>query len=144
MQVSIAFNIIIRKNIIPHEWVWSRTTDAQRGNSLHCKAENSIPIPNFRYGRRIFCLPYRPNFSDIFDLCLYWVSVVCGSDNCERHGKTKLHNYDNYQKTAWWLTDKYVLDDCLKNAKQMLVNWLRNAREMPDKFKKCQIICLYD
>ena len=22
-------------------------TDAQRGNSLHCKAENSIPIPNF-------------------------------------------------------------------------------------------------
>ena len=25
----------------------SRTTDAQRGNSLHCTAENSIPIPNF-------------------------------------------------------------------------------------------------
>ena len=24
-----------------------RTTDAQRGNSLHCTAENSIPIPNF-------------------------------------------------------------------------------------------------
>ena len=28
-------------------WILSRTTDAQRGNSLHCKAENSIPIPNF-------------------------------------------------------------------------------------------------
>ena len=26
----------------------SRTTDAQRGNSLHCTAENSIPIPNFQ------------------------------------------------------------------------------------------------
>ena len=25
----------------------TRTTDAQRGNSLHCTAENSIPIPNF-------------------------------------------------------------------------------------------------
>ena len=25
----------------------SRTTDTQRGNSLHCTAENSIPIPNF-------------------------------------------------------------------------------------------------
>ena len=25
----------------------ARTTDAQRGNSLHCTAENSIPIPNF-------------------------------------------------------------------------------------------------
>ena len=32
----------------------------------------------FRYGRSIFCLPHRPNFSDIFDLCLHWVSVVRG------------------------------------------------------------------
>ena len=24
----------------------SRTTDTQRGNSLHCTAENSLPIPN--------------------------------------------------------------------------------------------------
>ena len=30
----------------------------------------------FRYGRSIFCLPHRPNFSDIIDLCLHWVSVV--------------------------------------------------------------------
>ena len=30
----------------------------------------------FRYGRSIFCLPGVPNFSDIFDLCLHWVSVV--------------------------------------------------------------------
>ena len=30
----------------------------------------------FRYGRSIFCLPHRPNFSDIFDLCSHWVSVV--------------------------------------------------------------------
>ena len=26
----------------------ARTTDTQRGNSLHCTAENSIPIPNFQ------------------------------------------------------------------------------------------------
>ena len=32
----------------------------------------------FRYGRSIFCLPLQPNFSDIFDLCLHWVSVVRG------------------------------------------------------------------
>ena len=25
----------------------SRTTDAQRGDSLHCTAENSLPLPNF-------------------------------------------------------------------------------------------------
>ena len=30
----------------------------------------------FRYSRSIFCLPHRPKFSDIFDLCLHWVSVV--------------------------------------------------------------------
>ena len=30
----------------------------------------------FRYSQSIFCLPHRPNFSDIFDLCLHWVSVV--------------------------------------------------------------------
>ena len=31
----------------------------------------------FRYGRSIFCLPHRPKFSDFFDLCFRWVSVVC-------------------------------------------------------------------
>ena len=30
----------------------------------------------FRYGRSKFCLPQRPKFSDFFDLCLHWVSVV--------------------------------------------------------------------
>ena len=30
----------------------------------------------FRCGRNIFCLPYRPKFSDFFDFCLHWVSVV--------------------------------------------------------------------
>ena len=30
----------------------------------------------FRYGGSIFCLPHQPNLSDIFDLCLHWVSVV--------------------------------------------------------------------
>ena len=30
----------------------------------------------FRYGQSIFCLPHRPNFSNIFDLCLNCVSVV--------------------------------------------------------------------
>ena len=32
----------------------------------------------FRYGRSIFCLTHRPNFSDIFDLCIHWLSVVLG------------------------------------------------------------------
>ena len=36
----------------------------------------------FRYGGSIFCLPHRPNFSDIFDLCFHWVSVVRGFNDC--------------------------------------------------------------
>ena len=40
------------------------------------------PIPKFlgTYGRSIFCLPHRPNFSDLFELCLHWVSVVYGTN----------------------------------------------------------------
>ena len=34
-----------------------------------------------RYGRSIFCLRHPPNFSDTFDLCLHWVSVVRGKNN---------------------------------------------------------------
>ena len=30
----------------------------------------------YRYGQSIFCLPHRPKFSCLFDLCLHWVSVV--------------------------------------------------------------------
>ena len=30
----------------------------------------------FRYGGSIFYLPHWPKFSDIFDLCLHWMSVV--------------------------------------------------------------------
>ena len=28
------------------------------------------------YSQGIFCLPHQPDFSDIFDICLHWVSVV--------------------------------------------------------------------
>ena len=35
----------------------------------------------FRCGRSIFCLPHRSKFSDFFDLCFHWVSVVRVPDN---------------------------------------------------------------
>ena len=34
----------------------------------------------FRYGRSIFCLSHRPKFSDLLGLCIFWVSVVRGTD----------------------------------------------------------------
>ena len=44
----------------------------------------------FRYGRSIFGLPHRPNFSDIFDLCLHWVSVVREREQNESHPLERL------------------------------------------------------
>ena len=41
----------------------------------------------FRSGWSIFCLPHRPKFSDFFDLCLHWVSVVRGQ------GHFKISNF---------------------------------------------------
>ena len=41
----------------------------------------------FRYGGSIFCLPHRPIFSEILDLCLHWVSVVRGTNY--QKGKSK-------------------------------------------------------
>ena len=35
----------------------------------------------FRYGGSIFCLPQRPIFSDILDLCLHWMSVARGNNH---------------------------------------------------------------
>ena len=39
----------------------------------------------FRYSQSIFCLPHRHNFSDIFDWCLHWVSVVRAFTNPNVH-----------------------------------------------------------
>ena len=40
----------------------------------------------FRYGRSIFCLPQRSKFSDFYDLCLHWVSVVRVLDHAQKSG----------------------------------------------------------
>ena len=36
------------KSILMIACFQARTTDAQRGNILHCTAENSLPLPNFQ------------------------------------------------------------------------------------------------
>ena len=55
----------------------------------------------FRYSQSIFCLPLRPNFSDIFDLCLHWVSVVRGSYHCAAQGSSSnsMKGLVNWEKT---------------------------------------------
>ena len=62
--------------------------------------ENSKWLPQnfFRYGQSIFCLPHWPNFSDIFDLCFHWVSVVRVCDYWSRSFILKSF----YQITLTW------------------------------------------
>ena len=43
-------------------WPEARATDARWGNRLQCTAENSLPLPFFRYSRSIFFLHIGPNF----------------------------------------------------------------------------------
>ena len=67
-------------------WLTTRTTDAQRGNSLHCTAENSIPIP-----KHILSSTSAQFFSCIFDLCLHWVSVIRAPWQCLPRNLTKAY-----------------------------------------------------
>ena len=55
----------------------------------------------FRYGRSIFCLPYRPKFSDFFDLCLHWVSVVRGQNIKPGQKRTNSDLILNWQSFKW-------------------------------------------
>jgi len=54
--------------------VWLRTPREEIAFTARPKIQSQSQI--FRYGQSIFCLPHRPNFSVIFDLCIHWVSVV--------------------------------------------------------------------
>ena len=83
---KLAFNRI-DYNLIPYPIEFSRNKilDMSTNHGLRTPREQ-IAFPArpkihshsqiFRYGGSIFCLPHRPNFSDIFDLCRHWVSVV--------------------------------------------------------------------
>ena len=62
----------------------------------------------FKYGRSIFHLPHWPNFSDIFDLCLHWVSVVRAFD----HRQKNLMCSENIEHTQ----KDHIDDSCLKNS----------------------------
>ena len=81
-------------------WLQSQTTDARWGNRLHCSALQCTARPKinsqsqiFRCSQSIFCLPHRPKFSDFFDLCLHWVSVVRDVD-----ANANFHSYMTWQK----------------------------------------------
>ena len=64
-------------------------------------------------------MPHRPNFSDIFDLCLHWVSVVRVSDS-GRGKQGLLIIADQYLSHSWYFQN--VLGPLLMSSK---VTWIR-------------------
>ena len=86
---------------------------------LHCMAESS---QIFRYGRSIFCLPHRPNFSDIFDLCLHWVSVVRGQiHTIGKFSGTFERSYLFYSQCSCHIHNE--LENLHKNRIQNSMDW---------------------
>ena len=69
--------------------------NSNMGKAKYCKRILQDKIHSssqiLRYDRSIFCLPHRLNFSDIFDLCLHQVSVVC--DENQRNCKYTFRNH---------------------------------------------------
>ena len=60
-----------------HDYRWHhglRTPREEIAFTARPKIQSQSQI--FRYGGNIFCLPHRPNFSEIFEICLRWVSIV--------------------------------------------------------------------
>ena len=74
-------------------WTFAKTTTpiliSRQCSTARQKIQSQFQI--FRYGRSIFCLPHWPNFSDIFDLCHHWVSIVRAL-NPIFEGQTRLSN----------------------------------------------------
>ena len=63
----------------------------------------------FRYGRSILYLPHRPKFSDFFDFCLHWVSVVCA------HG----HRLVSQASSV-----RFSVDQALVNSKLIFIEYI--------------------
>ena len=71
----------------------------------------------FRYGQSIFCLPHLPKFSDFFDLCLHWVSVVRGlyhvvesRNTCYYSGNWKSFLYQLFSSQVQQLSPQVKVD----------------------------------
>ena len=74
----------------------------------------------FSYGRSIFCLPHRPKFSDFFDFCLHWVSVVRALEGVvskvvAHHAKLLtqwneliLNQYFYHISLKWWIFSLFI------------------------------------
>ena len=72
----------------------------------------------FRYGRSIFCLPHRPIFSDIFDLCLHWVSVVRDSN------RIYIFNFSAHVKKSLLMKFSFIIFVPLFLTQKWMHEWI--------------------
>ena len=66
-----------QRNYCPPRYIMLHGLRTPRDEIAFTARRKFTLTPKFlgKYGRSIFCLPHQPNFSDIFDLCLHWVSI---------------------------------------------------------------------
>ena len=117
----------------PGSEICTYTTDARWRNRLHCMAENQLPLPNvYVYSQSISYLPHLPKFSDFFDLCLHWMSVLRSPcvPRCiipfARYGNKfsnlcaliflnqnyRNENYNNNEQFYWKQNSEFVFGSC--------------------------------
>ena len=80
-----------------------RTTDAQRGKSLHCTAENSLSLPNFQVRPKHIC-----HIGPIFQISLIQALIGCPQSvplpTYARHYKPRLvYFFTPFPKTIYVL-----------------------------------------
>ena len=100
------------------------TTDYGRPVRKLPKVKSQSQI--FRYSRSIFCLPHWPNFSDFFDLCLHWVSVVRAS-NLDAPIKA---NHAYFLVFAQWGQPLYYLEFRFVHFRYFLILYIENLENI--------------
>ena len=85
----------------------------------------------FRYGWSLICLPHRPKFSDFFDLCLHWVSVVRGKN----HNRLFHRTNKNWLRINESTKKSYLTSCCIGN--NTLERNITNS--IPERWEKCPL-----
>ena len=75
-SINIPNNRVPKQSRIPFLFIHGLQTPCEKITfTARLKINSHSQI--FRYGWSIFCLPHQPKFSDLFDFCLHWLSIVC-------------------------------------------------------------------
>ena len=97
----------------------------------------------FRYGQSTFCLPHRPKFSDFFDLCLHWLSVVRGTTN-RNHESCEFFSTFFFSLCTFVQGKSFQLRSKNANKTVYIEMQLQDLKLVVLKFVFLQICCMHE